>query len=384
MAQKRDYYEVLGVKNTANSEELKKAYRKLAMQYHPDRNPNNPDAEKKFKDISEAYDVLRDEGKRSAYDRFGHSAFDPNRSSGFSSGESTTGGFDFSGFRDIFDEMFGNEFGNSKRSYENTLKGSDIKYELEISLEDAFFGKVLKINFLTLVNCPSCKGTGDEKFKKPITCSLCNGYGKTRFQQGFFTIEKSCNRCQGSGLVIENLCKKCGSSGRLRGEKTVEVKIPSGIEEGSRIQIQKEGEAGIRGSQSGDLYIFVKLKSHPFFKRQGKDLMCQVPIPMIIATLGGFIDVPTLENIPSRVTIPSGTQSGHKFRLKGKGMPSIRSNSRGDLYIEAFVETPVNLTKKQKELLEQFALIGEKSTSPKSSSFLDKVKEFLGDFGGNK
>lgn len=372
----KDYYELLGVSRSASAEELKKAYRKLAMQYHPDRNPNNKEAEKKFKEINEAYDVLRDDQKRAAYDRFGHSAFS---GAGYQPTGDDSG---FGGFADIFDEVFGNFMGG-RQAAEVNLKGADVRYNLELTLEEALHGKVEKLHFSTIVTCSSCKGSGGEDGSGITTCSACHGRGKTRFQQGFFTIERTCPKCHGMGKITEKPCRHCGATGRCRGEKNLEVRVPGGVEDGTRLRLAKEGEAGIRNGPPGDLYVFVTIRPHPFFKRQGKDLYCQVPIPMTIAALGGTIDVPTIDGVPARVTIPHGTQSGHQFRLKGKGMSTIRSTHRGDLYIEAHVEIPVNLTKRQKEILQEFAeLTGEKS-SPKSSSFFDRVKDFLGDLGNS-
>jgi len=380
---KQNYYETLGVGHDATAEELKKSYRKLAMKYHPDRNPDNKEAEKKFKELNEAYDVLRDEQKRAAYDRFGHEAFTANAASGggnhygFGFGGAAGGGFS-----DIFEEMFG-EFMGGRQTAETSLRGADVRYNLDLTLEETFTGKTAKLRFATAVTCSACKGGGSEGGSGSISCQGCQGRGKTRFQQGFFTIERTCVRCQGMGQVIEKPCRACGASGRTRGEKNLEVRIPSGVEDGTRIRVTKEGEAGARNGPAGDLYVFITIKPHRFFKRQGKDLTCQVPISMTTAALGGTIDVPTIEGVPARVTIPTGTQSGHKFRLKGKGMTVMRSSSRGDLYVETLVETPMNLTKKQKELLQQFAEAGkEEATNPKSSGFFAKAKEFFDELGG--
>lgn len=377
---KKDYYELLGVNRNATADELKKAYRKKAMQYHPDRNPNNKEAEHNFKEANEAYDVLRDEQKRAAYDRFGHAAF-----AGGTGGPppgSEAGGFGFGSFSDIFDEMFSDIMGGHQAA-EATLRGADVRYNLELALEEAFAGKTVHLRFNTAVPCTSCHGNGSEDGGAATNCPTCHGRGKSRFQQGFFTIERTCTRCQGLGKIIEKPCRTCGANGRIRGEKNVEVKVPAGVEDGTRIRVTKEGEAGARGGPSGDLYVFIMLKPHRFFQRQAKDLMCQVPIPMTIAALGGNIDVPTLDGSPARVTITAGTQSGHQFRLKGKGMSVMRSASRGDMYIEAIVETPVNLTKKQKELLQQFTEAGEDaSTNPKSSGFFTKMKDFFEDLSG--
>ena len=372
---KQDFYEMLGVGREASADDLKKAYRKLAMQFHPDRNPGDKAAELKFKEISEAYDVLKDDQKRAAYDRFGHQAFE-NGGGGRAGGP---GDFGFaSGFADIFDEMFGDFVGG--RRGQSSSRGSDLRYNLEISLEDAFKGSTAQIRVPTSQSCDSCKGSGSEAGSKPVTCTTCQGAGKVRAQQGFFTIERTCPSCGGAGRVIENPGKSCGGQRRVSKEKTVSVKLPAGVEEGTRIRLAGEGEAGIRGSQPGDLYIFLSVTPHRIFQRDAANIHCRVPIPMTTASLGGQIEVPTIDGARARVTIPPGTQSGHQFRLKSKGMSVLRSPSRGDMYIEAVVETPVNLTKRQQELLREFeGEGGGAKTSPESEGFFARVREFWDD-----
>lgn len=379
-----DYYTTLGVSKGASEDELKKAYRKLAMQYHPDKNQGNAEAEKKFKAINEAYDVLKDSQKRAAYDRFGHDAFSggmgggagPGGFSGFSAGGS---------FSDIFEDLF-SEFTGGRRgagagqAQASAARGSDLRYNLDIELEDAFKGKQQNIKVTTSASCDSCHGSGAEKGSSPETCGTCNGRGVVRAQQGFFTVERSCGSCQGTGKVIKNPCKTCAGSGRVRKEKTLSVSIPAGVEEGTRIRLAGEGEAGFRGGPAGDLYIFLSIKPHRIFKRDGANIYCSVPITLSIASLGGHIEVPTIDGGRVKVTIPEGTQTGHQFRLKGKGMSVLRSQAKGDMYIEVAVETPVNLSKKQKDLLKEFeSASGGKSTSPESESFFAKVKEFWED-----
>ncbi|TAE32773.1 MAG: molecular chaperone DnaJ [Alphaproteobacteria bacterium] len=378
---KKDYYELLGVTRSTDAEEMKKAYRKLAMQYHPDRNPNNKEAEQKFKEISEAYDVLKDPDKKAAYDRFGHAAFEGGRG-----GAGNASGFDFSGnFSDIFEDLF-SEFtgrrsggGGNAGAQSARQRGSDLRYNLEISLEDAFHGKKQDINITTSVSCDSCHGTGGENGAEAVTCPTCSGRGTIRTQQGFFTVERTCNTCQGTGRIIEKPCRKCGGTGTVRKDRTLSVTIPSGVEEGTRIRLTGEGEAGFRGGAAGDLYIFLSVKNHPLFRREGADVHCAVPITFTTATLGGTVEVPTIEGSRVKVTIPEGTQNGHQFRLRGKGMNILRSKSRGDMFVHARIETPVKLSKKQRDLLQEFDKCSESSTSPESHSFFDKVREFWED-----
>jgi molecular chaperone DnaJ len=377
MAAKKDLYEILGVSRNASAEDLKKAYRKLAMQHHPDRNPGDKKAEETFKELSHAYDVLSDDQKRAAYDRFGHDAF--NAGAG-GAGGAGMGGFDFSsGFADIFEDLFGNMGSTSRRTQQSgPQRGSDLRYNLEISLEEAFTGKQQTIKIATSVSCDTCHGSGGEKGSHPVACTVCNGSGRVRASQGFFTIERTCTTCQGMGKVIKNPCKTCAGSGRVRKEKMLSVNIPAGVEEGTRIRLANEGEVGPRGGPAGDLYIFVSIKAHPLFVRDGADIHCSIPIPMATAALGGTIEAPTIDGTRVKVNIPEGTQHGHQMRLRGKGMSVLRSSHRGDMYIHTLVETPVKLNKKQKELLNEFAKSGG-HISPQSENFFSKVKEFWED-----
>jgi len=380
---KQDYYELLGVSKTASADELKKAYRKLAMQYHPDRNPGNTEAEHKFKEINEAYDVLKDEQKRAAYDRFGHQAFE-NGGRGAPGGGFGGGGFDFGGgFADIFDEMFGEFMGGGGRRQGGggSGRGQDLRYNLEIGLEEAFKGSQATVRVPTSVACESCNGSGAAAGTQPVSCPTCAGHGKVRAQQGFFTIERTCPACHGQGRIIKDACKSCGGAGRQRKEKTLQVNIPAGVEDGTRIRLAGEGEAGLRGAPPGDLYIFLAIAPHPLFQRDGANIHCRVPIPMVTAALGGTVEVPSIDGTRAKITVPAGTQSGHQFRLKGKGMSVLRSPHRGDMYIQAMVETPMNLTKRQQELLREFEKAGGKDggTNPQSEGFFAKVKELWED-----
>jgi molecular chaperone DnaJ len=375
---KQDYYELLGVSRSSTADEMKKAYRKLAMKYHPDRNPGDKAAEAKFKEISEAYDVLRDDQKRAAYDRFGHQAFE---GGGGGAGAHGAGGFGFD-FSDIIDEMFSG-MGGGRRSAEANLRGSDIRYDAEITLEEAFLGTEPRIKYMTAVSCDSCKGSGGEGGASPITCTTCQGRGKVRTQQGFFTIERPCHTCQGMGQTVEKPCKNCQGTGRARREKTLDVKIPPGVEDGTRIRVAAAGEAGVRGGEPGDLYIFISVRPHRFFQRNGSDIHCRIPIVMTTAALGGEIEVPTIDGSRTKLKIPPGTQGGYQFRLRGKGMNAFRQlGGRGDMYVEVLVETPMNLTKRQQELLREFESDSkEESTSPQSAGFFAKMREFWGDLG---
>jgi molecular chaperone DnaJ len=373
---KRDFYEVLGVSKTADADELKRAYRKLAMSHHPDRNPGDKSAEQKFKELNEAYDVLKDDQKRAAYDRYGHAAFE---NGGRGPGDFGFGGGFSGGFADIFEEMFG-AMGAGRRTQAGPARGSDLRYNLEISLEDAFKGKQTTIRVNTFAHCETCHGSGAEPGTRPVSCRTCHGQGRVRAQQGFFTIERTCPTCHGSGQTIEKPCKSCGGQGRVRKEKTLSVNIPQGVEDGTRIRLAGEGEVGPQGAPPGDLYIFVSIAPHPIFQRDGANIYCRVPIPFTTAALGGAIEVPTVDGGRTRVTVPAGTQYGHQFRLRGKGMPVLRSPVRGDMYIQAVIETPVNLTKHQQELLREFEKAGEKEkTNPESEGFFARVKEFFED-----
>jgi molecular chaperone DnaJ len=378
---RQDYYEALGVSRSASADELKRAYRKLAMQYHPDRNPGDVSAENRFKEISEAYDVLKDDQKRAAYDQFGHAAFDGSGGAGGFSGGGA-GGFG-AGFADIFDEMFGDFVGGSGRRGNTRRRGADLRYNLEISLEDAYKGRETRIRVPTSVACEDCGGSGAAKGSAPSACPACGGAGKVRTQQGFFTVERTCPQCRGAGQTIENPCKSCQGAGRVRKEKTLSVNIPAGVEDGTRIRLTGEGEAGANGAPPGDLYIFIAIAAHPLFQRDGANVFCGVPIPMTTAALGGAVEVPTVEGGRAKVSIPAGTQNGHRFRLRGKGMVGLHGRGRGDMYIEVTVETPVNLTKDQQEKLREFENLGKKrgakSTSPESEGFFAKAKEFWED-----
>ncbi|HEX5508153.1 MAG TPA: molecular chaperone DnaJ [Pseudolabrys sp.] len=371
---KRDYYEVLGVSRTCTEVELKTAFRKLAMQHHPDRNPGDKDCEHRFKEINEAYDVLKDGDKRAAYDRFGHAAFEQGMGGhGF--------GADFaSTFSDIFEDLFGMGGGRRGRSG-GRERGTDLRYNMEISLEDAYEGKTAQIKIPTSVSCEICSGTGAKAGTRPKICATCGGAGKIRHAQGFFTLERTCPTCQGRGQVIDNPCPACAGSGRVTRERTLSVNIPAGVEDGTRIRLAGEGEAGVRGGPPGDLYIFLTLGSHEFFQRDGADLHCRVPVSMVAAALGGEFEVPTVDGGKSRVKIPGGTQSGRRFRLSGKGMPVLRSKQVGDMYVQVMVETPQNLTKRQRELLAEFDKLSSQATQPESEGFFSRVKEFLDGFG---
>ncbi len=379
MASNQDLYEILGVSKSASSDELKKAYRKLAMRHHPDKNPGDKKAEEKFKNISHAYDILSDEQKRAAYDRFGHAAFQGG--GGGAGGFQGAEGFDFSSsFADIFEDLFGMGGGARARGGQqqsSPARGADLRYNMSITLEEAFKGKQETIKVTTSVACEACHGSGGEKGTKPVTCPTCNGSGRIRASQGFFTIERTCHTCQGLGKVIKDPCRHCAGSGRVRKEKTLAVSVPAGVEEGTRIRLAGEGEVGMRGGPAGDLYIFLSVKPHSFFKRDGTDLHCDVPVKMTTAALGGSVEVPTIDGGRVKVTIPEGTQSGHQFRLRGKGMSVLRSGHRGDMYIHAVVETPVKLSKKQRELLKEFDSGG--STSPQADSFFARVKDLWED-----
>lgn len=375
---KEDYYEALGVAKDVDAAALKKAYRKLAMECHPDRNPDDKDAEKRFKDVSEAYSILSDDEKRAAYDRYGHAAFEQGGPGGGGGSEAGFG----SGFADIFDEMFGDFMGSGggRQGQRNAGRGSDLRHNLEVSIEDAFKGKKTEIEVMTSVACTECEGSGSAGGAAPVSCGTCQGHGRVRRQSGFFTVEQTCPACGGVGEVIREPCARCSGAGREQRQKNLSVDIPKGVEDGTRIRLSGEGEAGLRGAPSGDLYIFLSIAQHRIFQRDGANIYCRVPIPMTTAVLGGTIEVPTVEGTRARITIPAGTQTGHQFRLKDKGMTVLRSASRGDMFVQAIIETPVNLTKEQKELMKQFASDSEIETqSPESHGFFSKVKELWED-----
>ncbi len=376
---KRDYYEVLGVARTADDKEIKSAFRKLAKELHPDRNPGDEEAERKFKEINQAYEILKDPQKRAAYDQFGHSAFD---GGGFGGGGGAGFDSDFSAsMSDIFDDLFGDFMGGGgarrQRAHGGQERGSDLRYNMEISLTDAFTGKAAEIRVPSSVACEACDGTGAKKGTSPAVCSSCAGLGKVRASQGFFTIERTCQVCHGRGEVIADPCSQCKGAGRNTKERVLSVNIPAGVEDGTRIRLAGEGEAGLRGGPAGDLYIFLSIKPHEIFSRDGADIFCNVPISMITAALGGQIDVPTVSGERTRMKVPEGTPTGKQFRLRGKGMPVLRSKSTGDMYVQVEVETPKNLSRRQKDLLKDFDKASSDETNPDSAGFFAKVKDFF-------
>jgi molecular chaperone DnaJ len=382
---KRDYYEVLGVHKGADEKELKSAFRKLAKQYHPDASPGDKTAEHKFKEINEAYDVLRDPQKKAAYDRFGHAAFEGGmggRPGGPGFGPEFT-----SSMSDIFEDLFGEFMGGGRGRGgrgggrgSGAVRGSDLRYNMEISLTEAYSGKTAQIRVPTATQCEACKGTGAKPGSHPKTCGTCGGAGAVRASQGFFTVERTCPTCHGSGQVISDPCTNCSGQGRVTRERTLSVNIPAGVEDGTRIRLAGEGEAGLRGGSAGDLYIFLSVRPHEFFQRDGADLFCKVPVSMTTAALGGDIEVPTIDGKKARVSIPEGAQAGKQFRLKSKGMPILRSNQMGDMYIQVTVETPVNLSRRQRELLKEFDKEA-RNNSPESEGFFAKARAFWEGFG---
>jgi molecular chaperone DnaJ len=377
---KRDLYEILGVQRNASDADLKSAFRKLAKEYHPDRNPGNAESEQKFKEVNEAYEILKDPQKRAAYDQYGHAAFEQGRGPG--------GGFgpEFAeSMTDIFENLFGDFMGQrrgGRQRGQGRERGADLRYNLEITLPEAFSGKTAQVRIPTTIACETCSGTGAKTGTKPKACATCGGQGKVRASQGFFTIERTCPACHGRGEVIDDPCPTCQGAARVTREKTLQVNIPAGVEDGTRIRLAGEGEAGLRGGPAGDLYIFLAIKPHGFFQRDGADVFCKVPISMVTAALGGNVDVPTLDGLMTRVKVPEGTETGKQFRLKGKGMPVLRSTVTGDMYIQVEVETPKNLTRRQRELLEEFERESRKETSPESHGFFSRVKEFFEGRGG--
>ncbi len=375
---KRDFYDVLGISKGATPEEIKKAYRKKAKELHPDRNADNPEAEAQFKEANEAYEVLKDADKKAAYDRYGHAAFE----GGMGGGGPRPGGGGFHGqgdfasaFSDIFDDLFGMGGAGGAGGRQRAARGADLRYNLRVTLDEAYNGLQKTINVPTSVQCDSCNGSGAEGGAEPTTCPTCSGMGKVRAQQGFFTIERTCPTCSGLGQTIKNPCKTCGGQGRVEKDRALSVNIPAGVETGTRIRLAGEGEAGMRGGPSGDLYIFIEVTPHDIFERDGTNLFCRVPVSMTAAALGGDIEVPTIDGGRSRVKIPAGSQSGRQMRLRGKGMPALRGGGHGDMFIELAVETPVNLTSRQKELLREFDSLSE-DNNPESKSFFSSVKSF--------
>ena len=372
---KSDYYDVLGVKRGASADEIKKAYRSKAKMLHPDRNKDKPETEAQFKEVNEAYDVLKDDNRKAAYDRYGHAAFEGGMGGGGPRGGQGQGDF-ASAFSDVFEDLFGDFMGGQRGGGRNRAqRGSDLRYNLRVTLEEAFRGMQKSINVPTSVSCDVCSGTGAEGGAQPQTCPTCSGMGKVRAQQGFFTVERSCPTCGGLGQTIKNPCKTCHGAGRIEKERTLSVNIPAGVETGTRIRLAGEGEAGLRGGPSGDLYIFIEVREHALFQREGVNLYCRIPVSVTTAALGGEVEVPTIDGGRSRVKIPAGSQTGKQMRLRSKGMPALRGGGSGDMLIEISVETPVNLTSRQRELLREFERLGE-DNNPESSSFFSKVKNF--------
>ena len=370
---KKDYYEALGVNRDASEDDLKKAYRKLAMKWHPDRNPDNPKAEEHFKEAKEAYEVLTDQQKRAAYDQFGHAGVDPSSGGGAGAG--------FGGFGDAFGDIFGDIFGGGSggRQRSTVFRGADLRYNLEISLEDAARGTETRIRIPAMEECETCHGTGAKPGTQPTTCTTCGGHGQVRMQQGFFSIQQTCPRCHGTGKMVANPCSPCSGSGRVKKHKTLSVKIPAGVDEGDRIRLSGEGEAGVNGGPSGDLYVVIQIKQHGVFTRDHNDLHCEMPVSFTTAALGGEIEIPTLDGY-AKIKIPAETQSGKIFRLRGKGIKGVRSSTHGDLLCHVVVETPVKLTPRQRELLEEFEAISIKDSArhnPRAKSWMDRVREFF-------
>ena len=370
---KRDYYDILGVNKSASKDEIKKAYRTTAFKYHPDKNPGDKVAEEKFKEASEAYSVLSDDKKKTNYDQFGHAAFE----SGGGGGQGF-GGFDASSFSDIFEDFFSDFTGGSRSSSRRSSsnRGNDLRYDLSISLEEAYKGLDKKINYTTYKKCNSCKGSGAEPGSKPITCDYCDGRGKIRSNQGFFTIQQTCPQCNGYGETISKACSTCRGNGKIQSNENVSVKIPKGVDDGTRIRLAGKGEAGSKGGGNGDLYLFISVQNHSLFKRSEENLFFELPISFADAALGTTIEVPCIDGSKVKVKIPAGTQHGKQLRLKEKGMPVLKRSTFGDLYIRIIPEVPVSLTKRQKEILEEFKVLEETKISPTIKSFFDKAKKF--------
>jgi molecular chaperone DnaJ len=377
MMAKRCYYESLSIERTATEVDIKSAFRKHAMQCHPDRHPGDKDAEHRFKEINEAYEILKDPDKRAAYDRFGHAAFEQGMG-----GQGAGFGAEFGAtFSDLFEGIFGMSGGGRGRG-SGRERGADLRYNMEITLHEAYVGKNAQIRIPTSVTCEACSGSGAKAGTKPKVCAMCAGQGRVRHAQGFFTLERTCPNCHGRGQSIDSPCGSCAGSGRVTRERTLSVNIPPGVEDGTRIRLASEGEAGVRGGPPGDLYIFLSMAAHPFFQREGADLHCRVPVSMVVAAMGGDIEVPTIDGGKTKVKVPEGTQSGRRFRLQAKGMPVLRARQNGDMYVQVVVETPQKLTKKQRDLLAEFDRLSSTETQPESSGFLGKVKEFLDGLGG--
>ena len=375
---KRDFYQILGVNRDATDEDIKKSYRKLAMKFHPDRNPDNKESEEKFKEAKEAYEVLSDAKKRAAYDQFGHSGVDQ------SVGGGPGGGAGFGGFADAFGDIFGDLFGGARgggggRGGNGVYRGADLRYNLEITLEDAARGTEAKIRIPTLEECGTCHGTGAKAGTKPITCTTCNGHGQVRVSQGFFSIQQTCPECHGTGKMIPDPCRTCHGAGRVKNHKTLSVKIPQGVDQDDRIRLAGEGEPGANGGPAGDLYVVMNLKPHAVFQREAADLHCEMPISFATAALGGTVEIPTLDG-KAQIKIPPETQSGQTFRLRNKGIKPVRGHTPGDLYCHVAIETPIHLTSRQKELLREFEEISQENAgrqNPRAKSFMDKVRDFF-------
>jgi len=369
---KRDYYEVLGVNRDISEEDVKKAYRKLAMKWHPDRNPDNPKAEEHFKEAKEAYEILSDAQKRAAYDQFGHAGVDPTAAAGAGAGAG------FGNFADAFGDIFGDIFGGG-RGRSNVYRGADLRYNLEISLENAARGTETRIRIPAMEECGTCHGSGAKPGTSPTACPTCQGHGQVRMQQGFFSIQQTCPRCHGTGKIVASPCAPCGGAGRIKQHKTLSVKIPAGVDEGDRIRLSGEGEAGVNGGPPGDLYVVVHLKQHPVFTRDHNDLHCEMPISYTVAALGSDIEIPTLDGY-AKIKVPPGTQTGQMFRLRGKGIKGVRASGHGDLICHVALETPVQLTARQKELLLELEAINQKDAgkhNPRAKSWMEKVREFF-------
>ena len=371
---KRDYYEVLGVNKSANKDEIKKSYRKLALKYHPDKNKGDKSAEEKFKEASEAYHVLSDDKRKANYDQFGHAAFQG------AGGQGGFGNYDFSSsFTDIFEDVFGDlgDFGfGGGRTRRRSTRGNDLRYDISIKLNDAFTGSEKKISYTTYKKCKNCSGSGAKPGTKPSTCGYCSGQGKIRSNQGFFTIQQTCPQCNGDGEKITNPCNTCNGAGKMQSNETVSVKIPKGVDDGTRIRLAGKGEAGSKGAANGDLYLFISVDSHNIFKRAEENLYYELPISIADAALGTTVEVPSIDGGKTKIKIPSGTQSGKQLRLKGKGMPILRRNISGDLYIRIITEVPTSLTKRQKELLSEFKTLEDTKSNPLIKTFFDKAKKF--------